>query len=158
MMGGLTGALGRAALVAAVVLAPGLAGAAVTMGSCDGAAARLTNIPEPWEAHSRSFARGAVRVTLLDAAQPDAAAFHIAVMHDRLSETGKPYRACQIVGAEGQAGFSDVAFDRLEASFDADNGLQVRIPVQVLDGSGFRAADLLLVIDQGQDSIAAALK
>ena len=94
-------------------------------------------IAEPWEANTRTFANGAVRVAILDTIEPAAAAFHLLVLsppHDELGE-----RQCRIVSAgAGWTGFGALSFERLEAAYDPAQGL-----VLVLDMGLYNPATTL---------------
>ena len=110
--------------VAALALAagPAVAGQAVVQ-EC-GAITSAANIAEPWEDNTRTFANGAVRMTILDTAEPAAAAFHLVVLSPPYDELG--LRQCRVVSLnEGWFGFGFLSFERMEASYDPVTGLRV---------------------------------
>lgn len=112
------------ALVVPVTLAgqPVWAGQAVVQ-DC-GALSSVANIAEPWPDNTRTFANGAVRMTILDTAEPAAAAFHLVVLSPPYDELG--LRQCRVLSlGEGWTGFGFLSFERIEAGYDPVTGLRV---------------------------------
>lgn len=91
--------------------------------------ARADNIVEPWEENTRTFANGAVRVALLDAIEPAAAAYYLFILHPPLDEVGG--RRCTLVGFTENLGYSGFYFDDLEAGYDPARGLTFSVPVAI---------------------------
>lgn len=121
-----------ASLIAALPL---FASAAVAQSveDCDWRASAAA-IAEPWEANSRTFSNGAVRLALLDTVEPAAGAFHLLILSPPYSELGD--RQCKVVSLEGNMGFASLAFDALEAGYDPAVGLQFNLPMSIFVDDG----------------------
>lgn len=107
---------------AALMAAPAMAQTAFP---CDWQA-RADAIVEPWEDHSATFANGAVRVALLDVAEPAAAAFYLLIMHPPVDDLG--LRTCTTVGLDDGLGYAFIEFAALEADYDPARGLVLTVP------------------------------
>ena len=119
--------------------------------------ARLDAIPEPWEAHTRTFANGNVRLTVTDTIEPAAGAFHLVLVSPPWDELGG--RQCKVISLGGGVGFSGVFFGALSAGYDPAIGLMWDLPVQVYDGAtgGFGNAMLSFTLNQSTGAIGAWL-
>lgn len=127
---------------------------AQTVIACDGWQASARNIPEPWEANTRTFANGAIRVALLDTIEPAAGAFYLLVLTPPHDELGS--RACGLVAeGDGGIGFAGLEFDRIGASYDPARGLTLRMPVSRFAPAtgGFDPAILAVTINQATGAI-----
>ncbi len=91
--------------------------------------ARADNIVEPWEQNTATFAEGAVRLALLDTAEPAAAAFYLLIMHPPYDELG--LRTCTTVGLDENLGYAAMDFDALEAEYDPALGLKFTLPARI---------------------------
>ncbi|MEO0343795.1 MAG: hypothetical protein AAF198_10195 [Pseudomonadota bacterium] len=98
----------------------------------------LDAIVEPWEAHTARFANGEVRVVMIDAIEPAAAALYLVVISPPYAELGQ--RSCKVIGYKG-AGFSGIDFSSLTSTYDQSAGLQFSIDVKVPN------EDLILFLD-----------
>ena len=108
---------------------------------------------EPWEANTRTFANGAVRLALLDTVEPAAGAFHILVLSPPYAELGD--RQCRTIGMGQGMGFSGADFQALDAGYDPAVGLIFTLPVQryVPDTAGFAPATLRFTLNQSTGAI-----
>ncbi|MEL7098099.1 MAG: hypothetical protein AAGM84_04650 [Pseudomonadota bacterium] len=108
---------------------------------------RADAIFEPWEANTRTFANGAVRLALIDTVEPAAAWAHLLILSPPYDELG--LRQCILVN-NGGMGFSAMQFEALEASYDPARGLIFTLPAGVyLDGGpGDPVFDLEIVLNQ----------
>lgn len=142
------------ALVAAV--AP-LTAAAQEVQRCDWQASAW-NLAEPWDANTQTFAKGNVRLALLDTIEPAAGAFHILVLSPPYGTLGD--RQCRTIGIAGGAGFSSVDFAALRASYDPGLGLIFTLPVHryVPDTAGVTPATLRFTLNQATGHIGATLQ
>jgi hypothetical protein len=114
-------ALGLAATLSATQAG---AGTAVVAPCGTGAPDRAWMIAEPWDANTMTFANGAIRVAVLDAVEPGAAAFHLMVLSPPYDELG--IRQCRILSYEAPGlGFGFLSLERAEASYDPASGLTV---------------------------------
>ena len=112
------------ALLSLLLLLPGLAAAQVVE-PCDWRA-NPDAIPEPWEAHTRTFANGEIRVALLDNIEPAAGAFYLLILHPPRMELGE--RQCSIVALNNNIGYAALSFSELEAGYDPARGLTLTLP------------------------------
>jgi len=148
--------LTAAALGAALLLAP-LASAAQSVAPC-GDGPRIDTIAEPWEANTATYAGGEVRITLIDTAEPAAAAVHLAVIAPPRDELG--LRRCRLVSLSPGSGFYDLDFAARQASYDPARGLVLTLPAQLYvpeTGEG-RPASLTVTVNQQSGEVTAALR
>lgn len=126
---------------------------------CEGFRSSALAIPEPWFDHTRTFANGAIRVTLIDTVEPAAGAFYLLVQAPPLDELGN--RACAVIGADQSGkGFASLTWTDLIADYDAETGLTVRVPVQTFaaETSSFNPAALDVTINQAEGTIKPRLR
>ncbi|QDC11697.1 hypothetical protein FHY55_18345 [Oceanicola sp. D3] len=116
----------RAALA---LLALSLPATAQEVSDCGDWRTQARNIPEPWEASTRSFANGDVRLVLLDTIEPAAAPTHLMILSPPFDELGS--RQCKVLSREGQAGWAGMQFERLEAGYDPARGLTFTLPAMI---------------------------
>ncbi|MFM7332837.1 MAG: hypothetical protein ACKO1H_00260 [Tabrizicola sp.] len=121
--------MARLALIAALALAP-LPAAAVTVSSCSDVA-NVWAVAEPWEANTKLFANGEIRLVVLDTVEPAAAAFHLVILHPPRDELGIPQ--CSMVSAAEGYGFGGMDLGPAEAGYDPARGLTVALPIRVYD-------------------------
>jgi len=120
--------------------------------------ASAQNIVEPWEAYSRTFANGAVRLALLDTVEPAAGALHLLLLSPPEDELGG--RQCRVVTYDGGIGFANVDFDVMTAGYDPARGLILALPVSIFDTATglFADRELGLVLNQASGEIIAELR
>lgn len=116
----------RAALA---LLAFTLPAAAQEVSDCGDYRTDARNIPEPWEASTRSFANGDVRLVLLDTIEPAAAPYHLMILSPPYDEVGG--RQCKVLSRENQSGWAGMDFDQLEAGYDPALGLSFTLPAMI---------------------------
>ncbi|MFV0300328.1 MAG: hypothetical protein ACK5IP_05525 [Paracoccus sp. (in: a-proteobacteria)] len=92
--------------------------------------ASARNLPEPWESHTATYAKGRIRLAVLDTLEPAVAAMHLMVLSPPLNELGE--RQCRTVSmgpavtARGwPIGFLSLDFAAREARYDPRHGLVV---------------------------------
>ena len=117
---------------------------------------RAENIVEPWEAHTRTFANGAVRLALLDTVEPAAGALHILILSPPYDEFDE--RQCRTIGLGGSVGFSAVDWAVLSSDYDPARGLVFSLPVRAHDGEGFQPALLGFTLNQTTGEITAVMQ
>ena len=136
---------------AGAALAAGLAlsapAAAQSLSDCDWRASAWL-LAEPWEANSRTFANGDVRIALIDAIEPAAGALHLLVLSPPWDELGA--RQCRVLSLDGGIGFAGVDFAALEAWYDAAVGLLFALPVSVYEPETGAFADRMLDFNLNQ--------
>ena len=117
-------------LTAALTASPA---AAQTTVPCEGLI-DITQITEPWERYSRSYAEGAIRVFEAYLAPTMAAGAVIGVIHP---VPGDPYpiRTCTVVlhANPDSPYFAEAMIAEATASYDPARGLTVRVPVSFPD-------------------------
>jgi hypothetical protein len=130
---------------------------AVTVAACDGLAS-VQAIAEPWEANTRTFANGEIRVVVLDTIEPAAAAFHLAILHPPRDELGSPM--CSQVSVSGGMGFGGMDLGPAVASYDPARGLTVTLPVSLYDPdtAGFVQSTLSVTINQSSGQVQAVVE
>jgi hypothetical protein len=122
-------------LAAALILAA--PAAAQTLNDCDWVASPA-NLIEPWEANTRTFANGAIRIAALDTEEPACCYAHLLILSPSGEVEGPGYRACHVLsdGAPGM-GFSGIDLAGIAASYDPARGLRLDVPVfRYTDGTG----------------------
>ena len=131
--------------------------AAQTVSDCSGFVASAENIFEPWEDYSRTFANGDIRVAMLDTIEPAAAAVHLLVLAPPYDELGG--RRCAVVGENRNAGFGDMDFPAMQASYTPATGLTLTVPIRRFDpNSGdFLPRLLSVTINQANGAVAAVV-
>lgn len=97
---------------------------------CDwvGAAA---NILEPWEANTRTFANGAIRVAVADTGgEPACCSSHLMILSPSSDGSEDPaWRQCRVASASEGLGFYSVDVPGIVASYDPARGLLLSVPV-----------------------------
>lgn len=123
---------------------------------CDWRAAAQA-IAEPWEANSRTFANGAIRLAVMDVLEPAAAAYHLLILSPPYSELGE--RQCRVMSATGSMGFAGLSLDGASASYDPATGLTVSLPAKRWsDGDVFTDTRLLVTLNQASGAISGYLE
>jgi hypothetical protein len=130
---------------------------AVTVGPCDGIAS-VQSVAEPWEANTRTFAKGEIRLVVLDTIEPAVASFYLVILHPPRDELGGPM--CSMVSADDGFGFSSMNIGPATAAYDPARGLTVALPVGVYnaDTAGFDQGTLSVTINQASGQVQAALE
>ena len=129
--------------------------AAVTVSDCGDYRTTIQALAEPWEANTRTFAKGAIRVAVADTIEPAVGAVHLIVLHPPLDELGGP--ACHVISASDSLGFSAMDFGAIRADYDPARGLGLVVPVGLYNEAtaGFDDALLSVTINQSTGSISA---
>ncbi|EEW24857.1 conserved hypothetical protein [Rhodobacter ferrooxidans] len=143
-----------ATLVAGLPVLPALAQQVVP---CDDWRASAQGIVEPWEANSRAFAKGEIRLAAVDAIEPGAGSMHLLVLSPPYDELGA--RQCKLVTYTESLGYSGIDLAAAKASYDPAQGLTVVMPVQLYDDAtaGFAPYVLSVSINQATGGISASL-
>jgi hypothetical protein len=116
----LRNALAAVALLGAVIFASPALAAAVR--DCDGATESAVNIMEPWEANSRTFYQGRVRVAFMDTGgEPACCSAHLLVFF--YADDSPENLVCRLVSDTPERGFAAIDFKSLKSSYDPARGL-----------------------------------
>ncbi len=126
--------------------------AAQVLNDCDWQAS-VRNLVEPWAENTRTFAKGAVRVALLDTVEPAAGAFHLLVLSPPLNELGE--RQCRTVSFAGGIGYAGMDFSALGAEYVQGRGLVLTLPAMIYSPEeGFANSAMLdITINQATGQI-----
>ncbi len=110
------------------------------------------NIPEPWQAHTRTFSNGQTRLAVLDTVEPAAGAMWLMILSPPRDVLGS--RQCRVVGIDGM-GFPLIDFAALDAAYDPARGLIFSVPVTRYDPASarFDPYSLRLVLNQATGAI-----
>ena len=143
----------RGALLAglAALATPALA---QTVEECDWRAS-LVAIPEPWDVHTRTFARGDIRITVTDAIEPAAGPYHLVVLSGPYDELGS--RQCRVVSLQGSLGFARMIPASAQSAYDPATGLTLTIPAGTYDADtgGIDERDIIVTINQASGLVTA---
>ena len=120
--------------------------------------ARADAIVEPWEENTATFANGAVRVALLDVAEPAAAAFYLLILHPPFDPPAG--RACTVVGLNEELGYAAIFFNELETGYDPSAGLTFTVPAIIyLPEQNFQNSTLLsITVNQSTGDVTVSLE
>lgn len=112
---------------------------------------------EPWEANTRLFANGAVRLAITDITEPAAGSFFLMILSPPLDELG--LRQCRLVGADDGVGFAGLTLEDVTADYDPATGLRFVLAATryVPDTGGFTDATLTVALNQSTGAIVAKL-
>ena len=132
---------------------------AQSVGECSEIAS-VRNLAEPWEENTATYAKGEVRVALIDTMEPAAAAVHLIVISPPRNEIGD--RQCRMVSfmrseGGGAMGFFNVDFPAHEAEYDPARGLVLSVPISIYQpetGDG-EPAELTVTINQSTGDVQA---
>lgn len=125
--------------------------AAQEVGPCDDRA-RAENIAEPWEENTATFAEGNVRVAVIDTLEPAGAPYHLMILSPPISPPG--YRQCRLISQE-RLGWYSIDLGGLDATYDAETGLTLDVPVETYSGSAPEGRRLLVTLDQSSGRVTA---
>jgi hypothetical protein len=145
----------KALLIALLLATPSLA-MAQDVGECDWRAS-AQNIAEPWETSTRSFANGEIRLTVMDAAEPAAGAFHLMILSPPYDEAG---RQCRILSLQdGGMGFAGLTLDGAKADYDAATGLTLTMQASrwLPETDSYTEATLTVTVNQATGAISGTL-
>lgn len=140
-------------------VAPGLLalipGAAVgqEVAFCDDYRSSAANLAEPWEENTRLYAKGAIRLAVIDTLEPAAGAFHLFILSPPLNELGLPQ--CRVVSMSGTMGFSYLGLDEARAAYDPAEGLAITLLAErwLSASDSYEPGELTVTINQQTGSI-----
>ncbi|MFW2541150.1 hypothetical protein ACN2XU_00815 [Primorskyibacter sp. 2E107] len=139
--------LTRIALCLSFLFSPAVVSAQQVM-ECDWQAS-ARSIPEPWEAHTRTFSNGTVRLAMLDTIEPAGGWAYLMILSPPFDELGS--RQCKLIGT-GDMGFSGMTFSALTADYDPAQGLIFTLPVQFYQYGDLQMVEKTLRITLNQSS------
>ncbi len=136
-----------------LIAAQALPTSAQQVSECDWRAAAV-NIAEPWEANTRTFANGKVRLALIDTVEPAAGAYYLLILSPPFDELGFPQ--CRLIGFSDGIGYAGMRFERLGASYDPARGLIFDLPAMIYlpEAGGFsNPTRLTITLNQASGGI-----
>ncbi|MEJ6395667.1 hypothetical protein V8J82_20580 [Gymnodinialimonas sp. 2305UL16-5] len=109
---------------------------AAVVGECDPYVS-VTNLSEPWETYSRTYADGAIRVAEAYVSPTAAAGAAIVVLHPNGGvEDYEMFRICTAIYAgPGPTFFAEAMISEATAAYDPSAGLTISVPVRFPDGN-----------------------
>ena len=116
-----------AAMVAAVVFSATSA-AAQALADCDDWRSHVLAIAEPWEANTKTYEGGALRLVIMDVGEPVVGSYRLMVLTPPTDENPDG-RQCTVMSLDADLGFAGLSFDGV-TDFTDPTGLTVRIPAK----------------------------
>lgn len=125
---------------------------------CNDYRSNAFSVAEPWEANTRLFAKGEVRLAIIDTIEPAAGAFHLLILSPPYDELGG--RQCAVVSGATGSGFAGLDLTEMVAGYDPSVGLTFAIPATrwVPDSDDFMPAVLSVTLNQATGAIMAVLE
>jgi len=126
-------------LLAGLLVAAGLvtAAGAVTVSECNDFRSSVHALVEPWEANSRTFLNGAVRIAVVDTGgEPACCSVHLLVLAEKPEDSAGPAeRVCRVISQRDQLGFMAIDFAAIRTSYTPVHGLNMLVPYRLyVDG------------------------
>lgn len=139
-------------LLAAMALSAPLASGAqaVTVDDCDDHRSSVQSLAEPWEANTRTFLRGAVRIAVADTGgEPACCSVHLLVLATKPEDsTGPAEQVCRVISQKDQLGFESIDFASIRSSYTPSSGLNLLVPFRTyVDGVKSRPGALRVRVD-----------
>lgn len=127
------------------------------IGTCDDYRSSVAMLAEPWEANTRIFADGTVRLALIDTYEPAAAAFHLVILSPPYDEMG--FGQCALVSFDDGMGFAGLNVGATEAAYDPATGLAFSMPATrwLPDTDTYVDTQLHVTLNQETGAITAVL-
>jgi len=110
---------------------------AVTVSECNDFRSSVHALAEPWEANSRTFLNGAVRIAVVDTGgEPACCSVHLLVLAEKPEDaTGPAERVCRVISQKDQLGFMAIDFAGIRTSYTPAYGLNMLVPYRLyVDG------------------------
>jgi hypothetical protein len=132
-----------------------LAVTAQEIGECDWRAAAQA-IAEPWEANTRTFANGDIRLTIMDVMEPAAGPVHLMILSPPFEDGG---RQCRVMSLQDTMGFANLTLEGAKAAYDPAIGLSVTLRARrwLPDTDSYTDATLTVMINQTTGTITGQL-
>ncbi|KAA9009995.1 hypothetical protein [Histidinibacterium aquaticum] len=142
------------AAIAAILLGPSAASAQV-VGPC-GDRVDVTQIVEPWETRTRSFAENAIRIFEVYVDPHVAQGAFLGVLHPDPRDDGiATNRACTTVMSERTSNgmVAEVYVEDATASYDPARGLTLSVPVRILGGDSDTRDEFVFTVNQATGEV-----
>jgi hypothetical protein len=123
---------------------------------CESYVTSAQMVAEPWETNTATYAKGAIRVAVMDTVEPAAGAFHLMILAPSDDELG--FRACHLVSETSGIGFGGMTLQGAKAAYDPAKGLTLRLPTSfwLPDTDSYVDGILAVTINQATGVVSAA--
>ena len=105
---------------------------AQTLNECNWLAS-ASNIWEPWEDNTKTYANGAIRIAKVGVDEPTCCAANLLILSPGEPDPTGWFRNCTILSGPNGFGFNDIDLGKITASYDAAKGLLLSVPVEFYD-------------------------
>jgi len=131
---------------------------AQSISPCDDWRSSVLGIAEPWEANTKTFTEGTVRMTIMDVGEPVIGSYRLLILTPPTDENPDG-RQCQVLSLDLDLGFAGLSFDGVTDSTDP-TGLTVILPAKSWDAETdtYTNAKLSVTVNATDGSIAASLE
>ena len=130
--------------------------AAQTLSECDDWRSSVLGIAEPWEANTKTFTEGTVRMVIMDVGEPVVGSFRLMILTPPTADNPDA-RQCKVMSLDADLGFAGLSFDSVTDSTDP-TGLTVRIPARrwIAETDTYNDAVLSVTLNATDGAIAAS--
>ena len=131
---------------------------AQAISDCNDWRSHVLGIAEPWEANTRTYAGGTVRLVILDVGEPVAGSFRLMILTPP-TDANPDARQCQVLSLDTDIAFAGLSFDGVNTSTDP-TGLTVFIPARrwISATDTYTDATLSVTVVSTDGAIAASLE
>ncbi len=131
---------------------------AQTLSDCDDWRSSAFGIAEPWEANTKTFSEGSVRMAIMDVGEPVVGSFRLLILTPPTADNPDA-RQCQVLSLDPDLGFAGLSFDGVTNTTDP-TGLTVRIPAKrwIAETDTYADATLSVTLHATDGAIAASLE
>ncbi|HBM61859.1 MAG TPA: hypothetical protein DD444_22065 [Citreicella sp.] len=136
----------------ALALCAALPAAAAEVTDCDRPEANVRNLARPFASATREFANGDVALVSLLLEEPACCGAHLVVT---LPDPEIGYGLCRFVTSDDGLGWSSLDLVGAQARYDPATGLQIALPGQRYEGTGFVPFTLHLTVNQAESRVEA---
>lgn len=132
--------------------------AAQAISACDDWRSSVLGIAEPWEANTKTYADGTVRMVIMDVGEPVAGSYRLLILTPPTDENPDG-RQCQVLSFDADLGFAGLSFDGVTDITDP-TGLTVIIPAKrwIAETDTYADAKLSVTVNSTDGAIAASLE
>lgn len=130
---------------------------AQSLSDCDDWRSAVLGIAEPWEANTKTYADGTVRLVIMDVGEPVLGSFRLLILTPP-TDANPDARQCQVMSPDPDLGFAGLSFDGVTDSTDP-TGLTVLIPAKrwIAETDTYGDAILSVTVNATDGAIAASL-
>ena len=146
-----------ASTFAALVFLSPTTAPAQSLSDCDDWRSSVLGIAEPWEANSKTFTEGTVRMTIMDVGEPVVGSYRLLILTPP-TDDDPDGRQCKVLSLDHDLGFAGLSFDGVTDSTDP-TGLTVLIPAKrwIAETDTYVDAKLSVTLNATDGAIAVSL-